>query len=105
MLWRKISLRNHEDKLVGNTVETRAIICGVLSTGSAGITVDFMRQSLPIIDAVEAASSAQVDHVVIPYTQWILLCGSVNAYRFSVGGRAVLAAIDDIINAEEVDAP
>ena len=100
---RKICLQEHTDALVGSTVETKAMIVGAVSVGGpqSPMTVDDMRLGAAILDAVEESNGA--GSVCLPEVQWAFLKKKIETAPFTIGNRAMLSAIDDVLDAEKVD--
>lgn len=104
MAMRHISLNRYTDTLIGNNTETKAIICGVLSApnGNGKMSIGFMRKANAILDAIDALPTG-AEVLLLAEDQWALLAGCTSSYHFPIGGRAVLAAIDDILNAIQAE--
>lgn len=101
---RKIYLRSHSDELVGDTKETKAVIIGVLTSGGpqSPITFDDMMKGKPILDAIESCNkkdAAGKEYICITEEQWVSLVQKTKAFSYATGGRAMLAAAHDIIDA------
>lgn len=106
---RKIIFGTYTDPLVakgaaGQEVSTVQVITAVLtSPASKGVSVKQMRDGSGILDALEAASFGMAPHVLISEEQWQYLKGQAEAFQYASGSRAMLSAVDSIIDAEDVD--
>ena len=103
MTSRKILLQTHKDLLVNDeaSVPTKAVIVGALAYGKAGalLSIGDMRDAKPILDAIDASLDESIS---ITEDQWKFLKEKVETTSYAMGGRAILAAIDDILGAEIV---
>lgn len=104
---RKIYLKTHCDLLVNAdmNIETKAVIVGAVSSGNpeTPLTFDDMMKGKPILDGVETASKDGRDYICTTEAEWAFLVKKVKAVKYMLGGRAILAAIQDIIDAEVVN--
>jgi hypothetical protein len=98
---RKINLtvRKAEGEFDFSTGELLKAILQQPSPGSRGIGIEEMRKRIKVLDKVDDAKPGET--LVLEDAEYTVVSAALKAQQFFIADRRLLAAIDEIENAEE----